>query len=67
MGVRVGIFDAYVYGPSFPTMVSLENHLLETVTETRSIIPVVPESVLKALKYSVKASESMVMVDKGFH
>jgi hypothetical protein len=28
---------------------------------------VVPESVLKALKYSVKASESMVMVDKGFH
>jgi hypothetical protein len=28
---------------------------------------VVPESVLKALKYSVKASESMIMVDKGFH
>ena len=28
---------------------------------------VVPESVLKALKYSVKASESMIKVDKRFH
>ncbi|KNA24364.1 hypothetical protein SOVF_016510, partial [Spinacia oleracea] len=29
MGARVGIFDANVYGPSLPTMVSPENRLLE--------------------------------------
>ncbi|KAG0495159.1 hypothetical protein HPP92_006153 [Vanilla planifolia] len=29
MGARVGIFDADVYGPSLPTMVSPENRLLE--------------------------------------
>lgn len=39
MGARVGIFDADVYGPSLPTMVSPENRLLEMVPETRSIIP----------------------------
>lgn len=32
MGARVGIFDADVYGPSLPTMVSPENRLLEMVT-----------------------------------
>lgn len=32
MGARVGIFDADVYGPSLPTMVSPENPLLEMVT-----------------------------------
>lgn len=31
MGARVGIFDADVYGPSLPTMVSPENRLLEMV------------------------------------
>lgn len=31
MGARVGIFDADVYGPSLPTMVSPENQLLEMV------------------------------------
>lgn len=32
MGARVGIFDADVYGPSLPTMVSPENRLLEMVS-----------------------------------
>lgn len=31
MGARVGIFDADVYGPSLPTMVSPENRMLEMV------------------------------------
>ncbi|KAG0493046.1 hypothetical protein HPP92_006444 [Vanilla planifolia] len=39
MGARVGIFDADVYGPSLPTMVSPENRLLEMNPENRTIIP----------------------------
>ncbi|XP_061366486.1 fe-S cluster assembly factor HCF101, chloroplastic isoform X1 [Gastrolobium bilobum] len=39
MGARVGIFDADVYGPSLPTMVSPENRLLEMNAEKRTIIP----------------------------
>ncbi|XP_021764457.1 fe-S cluster assembly factor HCF101, chloroplastic-like [Chenopodium quinoa] len=39
MGARVGIFDADVYGPSLPTMVSPESRLLEMIAETKSIIP----------------------------
>ncbi|KAF9617262.1 hypothetical protein IFM89_035206 [Coptis chinensis] len=40
MGARVGIFDADVYGPSLPTMVSPENRLLEMNPEKKTIIPV---------------------------
>ncbi|CAN0900173.1 Fe-S cluster assembly factor HCF101, chloroplastic [Linum grandiflorum] len=39
MGARVGIFDADVYGPSLPTMVSPENRMLEMNPEKRTIIP----------------------------
>lgn len=39
MGARVGIFDADVYGPSLPTMVSPENRLLEMNPATRTICP----------------------------
>uniref|UniRef100_A0A0D6QUE9 Fe-S cluster assembly factor HCF101, chloroplastic n=1 Tax=Araucaria cunninghamii TaxID=56994 RepID=A0A0D6QUE9_ARACU len=39
MGARVGIFDADVYGPSLPTMVSPENRLLQMIPETKSIMP----------------------------
>ncbi|CAK7334900.1 unnamed protein product [Dovyalis caffra] len=39
MGARVGIFDADVYGPSLPTMVSPENRLLEMNLEKKTIIP----------------------------
>ena len=37
MGARVGIFDADVYGPSLPTMVSPENRLLEMVSILKQI------------------------------
>ena len=41
MGARVGIFDADVYGPSLPTMVSPENRLLEMVNfEVKSNVSV---------------------------
>ncbi|KAI0493868.1 hypothetical protein KFK09_023994 [Dendrobium nobile] len=39
MGARVGIFDADVYGPSLPTMVSPENRLLEMSPENKTILP----------------------------
>eukprot|EP00884_Botryococcus_braunii_P023441 jgi/Botrbrau1/9781/Bobra.85_1s0025.1 len=39
MGGKVGIFDADVYGPSLPTMVSPEERVLRMDPETRAITP----------------------------
>ncbi|EFJ30155.1 hypothetical protein SELMODRAFT_91144 [Selaginella moellendorffii] len=39
MGAKVGIFDADVYGPSLPTMVSPELRVLQMVEDTKQIIP----------------------------
>ena len=45
MGARVGIFDADIYGPSLPTMVSPELRVLQMHPETKEITPTVYEGV----------------------
>jgi len=45
MGAKVGIFDADVYGPSLPTMVSPELRILRMDPETRAIVPTEYEGV----------------------
>ncbi len=45
MGAKVGIFDADVYGPSLPTMISPEVRVLQMDPETKQITPVEYEGV----------------------
>jgi len=45
LGARVGIFDADIYGPSLPTMISPEFPLHEMDAETRALTPVSYEGV----------------------
>lgn len=45
MGAKVGIFDADVYGPSLPTMVSPELRILRMNPDTRAITPTEYEGV----------------------
>lgn len=39
MGAKVGIFDADVYGPSLPTMVSPKHRVLEMDPVTKELQP----------------------------
>lgn len=40
MGAKVGIFDADIFGPSLPTMVSPEFRLMERDPITKQITPI---------------------------
>ncbi|GAB4816276.1 hypothetical protein N2152v2_003322 [Parachlorella kessleri] len=60
MGARVGIFDADVYGPSLPTMVSPELRVLQMDPETKAIYPVEYEGV-KAVSFGFAGQGSAIM------
>ncbi|KAK9862485.1 hypothetical protein WJX84_007765 [Apatococcus fuscideae] len=60
MGAKVGIFDADVYGPSLPTMVSPELRVLKMNPETRTIEPLVYEGV-KAVSFGFAGQGSAIM------
>ena len=60
MGARVGIFDADVYGPSLPTMVSPEAQVLEVDPVTRQITPTLYEGV-KLVSFGFAGQGSAIM------
>eukprot|EP00887_Chlorella_sp_A99_P003029 scaffold9.g3029.t1 len=60
MGAKVGIFDADVYGPSLPTMISPELRVLQMDPETKAITPVEYEGV-KAVSFGFAAQGSAIM------
>ena len=60
MGARVGIFDADVYGPSLPTMVSPEVRVLKMDPATRSIEPTEYEGV-KLVSFGFAGQGSAIM------
>ncbi|GBF89139.1 Fe-S cluster assembly factor, chloroplastic [Raphidocelis subcapitata] len=60
MGAKVGIFDADVYGPSLPTMVSPELRILRMDPETRAIVPTEYEGV-KLVSFGFAGQGSAIM------
>ncbi|KAI7842036.1 hypothetical protein COHA_004236 [Chlorella ohadii] len=60
MGAKVGIFDADVYGPSLPTMISPTIRVLEMNPETKAIYPVEYEGV-KAVSFGFAGQGSAIM------
>lgn len=60
MGAKVGIFDADVYGPSLPTMISPELRVLQMDPETKAITPVEYEGV-KAVSFGFAGQGSAIM------
>ena len=61
-GLKVGIFDADIYGPSLPTMVSPENpNLFQDENDANQIAPVIFSGV-KCMSYGFASSgKSSVM------
>jgi len=60
MGAKVGIFDADVYGPSLPTMISPEVDVLMMDPETKMITPVEYEGV-SAVSFGYAGQGSAIM------
>jgi len=60
MGAKVGIFDADVYGPSLPTMISPELRVLQMNPETKAITPVEYHGV-KAVSFGFAGQGSAIM------
>lgn len=60
MGARVGIFDADVYGPSLPTMVSPEAAVLGMDPVTKQITPTEYEGV-KLVSFGFAGQGSAIM------
>jgi len=62
LGKSVGIFDADIYGPSLPTMISSENAILETYEDRpKEIIPIEFEGI-KAMSFgfAVKGKKAVM-------
>lgn len=60
MGAKVGIFDADVYGPSLPTMVSPEVRVLVMDPETKTLKPTEYEGV-KLVSFGFAGQGSAIM------
>ena len=60
MGARVGIFDADVYGPSLPTMVSPEEKVMRMDPQTRALTPTEYEGV-KLVSFGFAGQGSAIM------
>ena len=60
MGARVGIFDADVYGPSLPTMVTPEVRVMAMDPQTRALTPTEYEGV-KLVSFGFAGQGSAIM------